>query len=635
MHVSTSHWPTYRSAIFFRSMTASLVTILCLLSTGPAAALSGGWRPQPGSWSLLSRVRVVCSRERHGNVITTHFCNDGYECLPGGKCGPGPAMRREIEGRIKALNEAIERNRREAEAAAEAARRRAEEAARPPAPAGGQAAVPQVSPPSHIRTTLPPPPGNRAASVQGSPIQAAPSHIRTSLPPPPASSHGNVASVQPQPTQSKVGTVPPVAPGTAQPSHIKPSLPPPAVRTAKPASAASPKSEPCNGAVTSNGCQPVNAPSPPPPINVTIGNKPTTSPPQTVGYNNSTGDRNVPTPCQDLTGPYGCRPTGGASMPLRRSPAGPQPTRSMRRVPPARADASYQLADGAGNLPADTPNREPLVAAAERRLADSGAPYSPKELMCLQPDTGADPKLIDLPLRWHMEDIPEAAIRAGLCPDQPKGDALDACVEQNYGKAVVWAEPDLGGMCRGANSSDDDVAECARRKFVTAWTRQMNDPMLGIVQAPPPSTWESYGEYCFPKGRGGPKRSLRDRLRDSLRTAADNGAEPTPAPSGQASAEPPANASDVPAQPVPTDDAYTNYMNSINKNSGGQNNGNLGPALPGWNDSQADAEIKRLNEQVAAAQRRADAINKCVANGGGTPEACAKAVDALSASPIQ
>ncbi len=545
-------------------------------------------------------------------------------------------MRREIEQRMKALNDAIERNRREAEAAAEAARRRAEEAARPPAPAAGQAGIPRAEAPSHIRTTLPPPPGNRAASLQGSPVQATPSHIKTSLPPPPASSHGgNVASVQPQPTQTKVGSVPPAPPATAQPSHIKPSLPPPTVRSSKAAA-------PCNGTITSNGCQPAPAPAPPPPINVTIGGKPTASPQPTVGYNNSSGgNRNVPTPCQDLTGPYGCRPTGGAStsMPVvRRTPAGPQPTRSMRPVPAARMDASYQLADGAGNLPASTPNRGPLVAAAERRLADSGAPYSNKELMCLQPDTGADPKLIDLPLRWHMEDIPEAAIRAGLCPDQPKGDALDACVEQNYGKAVIWAEPDLGGMCRGANMSEDDVAECARRKFVTAWTRQMNDPMTGIVQAPPPSTWESYGEYCFPKGRGGPKRSLRDRLRDSLGAHGDPGADAAPAPSGTASATPPPNASDAPPQPgtpAQTDDAYTNYMNSLNRNSGGQNNGNLGAPLPGWNDSEADAEIKRLNQQVSDAQRRADAIGKCVANGG-TLETCAKVVDSdfSAAGPI-
>src|SRR5579863_1903266 len=178
MHVSTSHSPIYRSALVFHLMMPALVTILCLALPMPAAALSGLWRPQPGSLSLLSRVRVVCSRERHGNVITTHFCNDGYECLPGGKCGPGPAMRRQIEQRIKALNEAIERNRREAEAAAEAARRRAEEAARPPAPAS-QAGVPaQAAPSSHIRTSLPPPPGSRAASVQGTPLQAAPSHIR-------------------------------------------------------------------------------------------------------------------------------------------------------------------------------------------------------------------------------------------------------------------------------------------------------------------------------------------------------------------------------------------------------------------------------------------------------------------------
>ena len=599
MRVSIGRLRNRLPAILVQSIAAILVGAAFLGLPAPAAALSGGWRPQPGSTSLLLRVRVVCSRERHGNVTTTHYCNDGYQCLAGGKCGPGPAMRREIQRKLDDLNAAMKRNLE----AAEAARRRMEDEA--------AAARRAAQPPSGLPT--------------GTPQPSTPSHIRTALPPPPASSHGgSVASVQPKPT-------------AGQPSHIKPSLPPPVARTSKAAPAVSPKSAPCDGTLTSNGCQPAPAPPPRPPINVTIGGKPPASPQPTVGYNNSNGgNRNVPTPCQDLTGPYGCRPTGGAStsMPVRRSAAGPQPTRSMRPVSPARADASFQLADAAGNLPADTPNRGPLVAAVERRLADSGVPYSPKELMCLQPDTGADPKLIDLPLRWHMEDIPEAAIRAGLCPDQPKGDALDACVEQNYGKAVIWAEPDLGGMCRGANAPGYDEAECARRKFVTAWTRQITDPMTGIVQAPPPSTWESYGEYCYPKGRAGPKRRLRDIVRDSLRAKADTGDDAAPVPAGTASATPPPNASDAPAQqatPGQTDDAYTNYMKSLNGNSGGQNNGNLGPQT----DPEPDAQVKRLSEEIVEAQRRADAINKCVANGGGAPETCAKAVDALSASPIQ
>ena len=120
MRVSIGRLRNRLPVIPVQSIAAILVGAAFLGLPAPAAALSGGWRPQPGSTSLLLRVRVVCSRERHGNVTTTHYCNDGYQCLAGGKCGPGPAMRREIQRKLDDLNAAMKRNLE----AAEAARRR-------------------------------------------------------------------------------------------------------------------------------------------------------------------------------------------------------------------------------------------------------------------------------------------------------------------------------------------------------------------------------------------------------------------------------------------------------------------------------------------------------------------------------
>ena len=174
MRVSIGRLRNRLPAIPVQSIAAILVGAAFLGLPAPAAALSGVWRPQPGSTSLLLRVRVVCSRERHGNVTTTHYCNDGYQCLAGGKCGPGPAMRREIQRKLDNLNAAMKRNLE----AAEAARRRVEDEA--------AAARRAAQPPSGLPAGTPPP--------------STPSHIRTALPPPPASSHGgSVATVQPQP----------------------------------------------------------------------------------------------------------------------------------------------------------------------------------------------------------------------------------------------------------------------------------------------------------------------------------------------------------------------------------------------------------------------------------------------------
>jgi hypothetical protein len=103
--------------------------------------------------------------------------------------------------------------------------------------------------------------------------------------------------LNPQPTATPSGTPPPS------------SLPrPPAVSHLNEQAAPH-----CAGEVTSNGCVTPPAPPPNPPVAVTIGNPPVTSPPNGSG----SGNRNVPTPCQDLTGPSGCQNSGGLTPGLR------------------------------------------------------------------------------------------------------------------------------------------------------------------------------------------------------------------------------------------------------------------------------------------------------------------------------
>lgn len=140
---------------FIHLIGLALVAATYLAWPSPAAAFPGGWSSSVGhdanlaGSSLLLRVNVICSRERHGNVTTTHFCKDGYVCVSGGKCDPGAAMKREMEQRLEALKAEMKRNLDEIERR----RRNAEEAARRLATPSQQPASRQSAPCSDITGT--------------------------------------------------------------------------------------------------------------------------------------------------------------------------------------------------------------------------------------------------------------------------------------------------------------------------------------------------------------------------------------------------------------------------------------------------------------------------------------------------
>jgi hypothetical protein len=280
----------------------------------------------------------------------------------------------------------------------------------------------------------------------------------------------------------------------------------------------------------------------------------------------SGSDKTIPTPCQDLTGKYGCRNAG--MPPLMQQPGlnngGPNQTLNQPRpwtpgsvAPDVQAEimalANAVLAKSDGDQ-----MRIKLARRLERLAADHHVPLKPQDLACLQPASNSEPKLIDMPLRWHPYQIKKDAIdRSHLCDDVPEGNAKDSCRENKYGQAVMWAEPELAGQCRGAGGSDD-VAECAKRKFLNAWA---NDD--GVITAPPkdrsaiPATCDA---AASPQKRAD---SLREKLRAALAAASPyQGADDTN--SGQT--QPPLAANpvaDTPPSPPPLsdeNDAYCNYM---------------------------------------------------------------------------
>jgi uncharacterized membrane protein len=238
------------------------------------------------------------------------------------------------------------------------------------------------------------------------------------------------------------------------------------------------------------------------------------------------GDKIIPTPCQDLTGKFGCR-DGRNLPPLERDARLRQgDTERLNRPRPWTPDSAtpdfiaaiVHLAEAI--VDADTPQnsdaeRRELQArirhALQRRLADHRAPLKAEERACLQPVSEAGPRLLDYPLRWHPYHIKKEAIdQSHLCDGVQDGEAKDICREAKYGEAVMWAEPELAGQCRGAGDLSE-VAECAKRKFLNAWAK--ND---GVVLAPAPDRWTipaSCNSAGTPAQR---KNTLRDRLRAQL-----------------------------------------------------------------------------------------------------------------------
>jgi hypothetical protein len=163
------------------------------------------------------------------------------------------------------------------------------------------------------------------------------------------------------------------------------------------------------------------------------------------------------------------------------------PARFKGIAPDVRAEI-FALGDSIIDRPDDDPDRDNLVRALERRLADHRVRMKPQDLACLQPIRGTDRRL-DIPLRWRPDSIKKEAIdQSHLCDDVPEGDAKDACREDKFGQAVMWAEPELAGQCRTAempnNRDIEAIAECAKRKFLNAW-----DKRKGIASAPTPANW--------------------------------------------------------------------------------------------------------------------------------------------------
>jgi hypothetical protein len=294
------------------------------------------------------------------------------------------------------------------------------------------------------------------------------------------------------------------------------------------------------------------------------------------GQDATVGDKIIPTPCQDLTGKFGCRDDRNLGSLERDARLSQGKTERLDRPRPWSPDsitpdftaAIMQLADAIldadGRKDGDGKARERLKEqvrhALQRRMADHRAPLKSEDRACLQPVNGPGPRLLDIPLRWHPYHIKKEAIdQSHLCDGVPEGEAKDDCREAKYGQAVMWAEPELAGQCRGAGDLAE-VAECAKRKFLNAWPK--ND---GVVQTPAPVRW-TMPASCNPTGTlAQRKNTLRERLRERLAAAQDSKEVPRQDGKPAAMSSETTRAADDEAPPPPppladSDEAYCSYM---------------------------------------------------------------------------
>jgi hypothetical protein len=279
---------------------------------------------------------------------------------------------------------------------------------------------------------------------------------------------------------------------------------------------------------------------------------------------------NIPTPCQDLTGKYGCKDDGAIPIPLqpRLSEGETQRLNKPRPWQPGGVapDVQAEILALAATLLAkqeDSPDRLYILRALQRRLADNRVRVKPKDIVCQQPAKIVGQRKPDLALRWHPYHIKKEAIdRSHLCDGVAEGEARDSCRESKYGQAVMWAEPELAGQCRGAGGANHDVdavAECAKNKFLNAW----NNNNQGIVSAPTPDSL-IMPVTCTAPVPGSKQKSLRDRLIEALAKRAagqisdvdddDGETQPPAAETTVAAATPP------PPPAIDDDEAYCDYM---------------------------------------------------------------------------
>jgi hypothetical protein len=289
------------------------------------------------------------------------YCQEGFACQPDDTCRSEAAIAaEEYEKRLEAERQreeearAEEERQRRAEEEAETERRRQQEAA--------ERLRPHIASPSLLG--VPPsaaPKSDVGASAKASVVQP---HLSATLPSAPRLS----------------GSAP--TPGSASTSsgstHLAAALPPP--------------TRPPGGAkiagrdMTSNGTVVPPAPSPTPPVQVTV-------PGMTIPPNNGAGapsNNNIPTPCQDLTGPSGCQNTGGVKVTPPSLPPAPVVQAPPRTTPPNKpaidlGDAARTVQELLGTIP-DSNTSVPLELGIR---GASPSPSSPGPISTPQPKVAA------------------------------------------------------------------------------------------------------------------------------------------------------------------------------------------------------------------------------------------------------
>jgi len=285
--------------------------------------------------------------------------------------------------------------------------------------------------------------------------------------------------------------------------------------------------------------------------------------------------------CSDITGvggggPTNCPSSSGQQVPQQQGLGGGGSSQAVNQsklpspnaVTPNFANAIQSLADAVVDNGDDNALRAKLLRRLERTLADHRVPMKSQDYACLQPasaTSGNGPRLIDIPLRWTEYDIKHEAIdRAHLCDNIPDGEAKDVCREEKFGRAVMWAEPELAGLCRAEGGPDHDidkVAACAKLKFLNA---RAND---GIVQEAAPEGWTPRAD-CATSAPDKRKQAFRSRLREMLAAAlaandpASGSGSSDAAGAGDGTDQAAATPSPPQAAPPSSDDneAYCSYM---------------------------------------------------------------------------
>jgi hypothetical protein len=277
--------------------------------------------------------------------------------------------------------------------------------------------------------------------------------------------------------------------------------------------------------------------------------------------------------CSDITGigggggPVGCSPSkGNASYIKSQISSGrtqklsqPRPRIIVSMTPQLQMDL-LKLSDAMMDLPDNDVLREKMRRRLQRRLADHQLPLKQQDLDCLQPTSGTGRRMVDVALWWHPYHIKKEAIdQSGLCNGVPDGTAKEACRENKYGQAVMWAEPEIAGLCRTEtmpNQNLDAVAECARRKFENAWANGKE----GILSAPPPDRWTAAGICSAKVSSKQKKQNLRDLLIAAMAAAnANDGHADEATPQGQQSPVQPASVEQSPP-PYAENEAFCAYI---------------------------------------------------------------------------